>query len=605
MKKEDITKKINEYINDWQLSPQSAIMLNGEWGCGKTHYVKDYIKKLNHDGINRAWYISVFGLKNSDDLDNKLFEAAHPILSKNNQKILGISYNIIRGAVKHGFGFEMNDVFSEIITVTKDKNNNLSDCKIIFIDDVERTDIPLKELYGYFSELIDKDIRIVFIVHKDSITDKNDFEKLNEKLIFETYTMTPNYDEAIKYFWEEEFKQEKEKFTYLECRIKNIVKKLHQNNLRNVHRIIHKWKIFSRSLPESISNEKLYISDIFDEFIVFSIDYISHISDKAIDKDKHIENMKQIMKDFKSVSFVPEIKGANLWPHIIYEGRYDDSEWIHSQFVQNKKNYDNKKLEIEEDKKKAGSHLNKLKNLIYNESKQVSIKDDFEQMITEFNNGYYARFDEITAFISVYLEFMNEDILPKEHNEEKLIQTLETFIQNHREQIHALPGIENVRKENLMSVKNKKLQECIYNLFDLAQASVGYNQQNIFKEKEAFLNYITTDKTKALTDMQNVKFLEHLNLDDIFDWMGEDVKVHKSFLTFLKYRYRENIENQDMNKNDYSEIQYVEELGSKYDTLCKSLANNYRIDYRDFKYIHDEYINLIQYMRNQKNKSLN
>ena len=40
---EHIIYGLNLYITD--IDPQNAVLLKGDWGCGKTHFIKEWMKK--------------------------------------------------------------------------------------------------------------------------------------------------------------------------------------------------------------------------------------------------------------------------------------------------------------------------------------------------------------------------------------------------------------------------------------------------------------------------------------------------------------------------------------------------------------------------------
>ena len=98
-------------------------------------------------------------------------------------------------------------------------------------------------------------------------------------------------------------------------------------------------------------------------------------------------------------------------------------------------------------------------------------------------------------------------------------------------------------------------------------------------------------------------FVKKLNLDDVFIWLDDDVVNHKKLLNFLEFRYRINFANDELHESDYPEQEYVKILVEKYEEKCKSMAHNFRIDYREFKEILGRYRELNAYMERQINKN--
>ena len=229
MNNEKIMKKLDAYIDKWQENPQYAVMIAGEWGSGKTHFVREYIEKRN-DKDRLAWYISAFGVKSVDELDDRLFEAAHPIITdKNNKKWLALSYNVLRGAGKHKIGVDIKDFVQPILDIFSKKEDVYSNCQVLFVDDIERTNIPLKELFGYFSQIIDKETRVVFIANLEEFEKQDYYKELQEKLVIEIYKIEPDYESALNVFWQSELDN---KFPHLKVKAQNIAKKINDKNLR-------------------------------------------------------------------------------------------------------------------------------------------------------------------------------------------------------------------------------------------------------------------------------------------------------------------------------------------------------------------------------------
>ena len=584
-------------------------MIKGTWGCGKTHFVKQYVDKCNSELMGMAWYISAFGVKGSEDLDNRLFEVAHPIITnKSNKKIFSLSYNIMRGAVKHKLGIEVNDFFTPLLEMVTNEKTTSYNCKVLFVDDIERSNMPLKELLGYFSQSIDKDTRVVFIADEDKIPQKEEFKNLKEKLISETYNIEPEYETAIRSFFQDEIDSQ---FTYLQEKAVNLARELKIDNLRNVRRIIHRWSILVENLPADIKAEKSYIQDIFEEFFVLYSNFINKKYDEIYlqspDYSKTLQEMNDVWKEYNKTGsngghYYPELQGARIWPDVFMGGRYDDSSWLKDQFTDSHKQYTKKVQERENNRKEANRSLNKLKNIIYYNQNQGDIKRLFEAMEEDFSSGKYLRYDEIITFVQIYLTFMYDEILPAEYDVSKLVGKLNKLLSDHREEIYGLPGIEKASKESIMKVDDVSLQQCIEEALAAAQASARAKREGIFSNKEAFLAYIA-DRNKAVTEMTDINFLKKLNLDDVFIWLDDDIVNHKKLLNFLEFRYRINFANDELHESDYPEQEYVKILVEKYEEKCKSMAHNFRIDYREFKEILGRYRELNAYMERQINKN--
>ena len=84
-----------ESILDYIRKPYTdhAIMINGEWGSGKTYFwnnkVKNKIESIDINGKRyKTIYMSLYGISNLDDISKKIFIEMNPALNKSVKKIL-------------------------------------------------------------------------------------------------------------------------------------------------------------------------------------------------------------------------------------------------------------------------------------------------------------------------------------------------------------------------------------------------------------------------------------------------------------------------------------------------------------------------------------
>ena len=82
-----ITQEILRYIED--SSYDYAVLIDGEWGCGKTYYIKNSLIKdiVSHEGEKengrKVKYISLYGCKSVQDIqENLVWSVAEEICSR-------------------------------------------------------------------------------------------------------------------------------------------------------------------------------------------------------------------------------------------------------------------------------------------------------------------------------------------------------------------------------------------------------------------------------------------------------------------------------------------------------------------------------------------
>ena len=115
MDAKSIRERCLSYIDEWDSNPEYAILLTGAWGCGKTYFVQNLLKEQNKETPKLAWYISLFGVQNSVDIDARLFEAAHPIIGDvEKQEYFAVAFNVLRELQEQVEQLNKNKIHSDV-----------------------------------------------------------------------------------------------------------------------------------------------------------------------------------------------------------------------------------------------------------------------------------------------------------------------------------------------------------------------------------------------------------------------------------------------------------------------------------------------------------
>ena len=185
--------------------PDYAVLITGDWGSGKTHFIKKYLggnKKIVKDWLTDCekhivLYVSLFGAKSRADMDGRVLEKLHPILKSNKIKVFTSSFPIVGmiagasapvpgGAIigeRIGKDFQcFTDTFREsLLKETQEKDfKNL----VVVFDDVERADMPLPELLGYLNEYVEHlHVPCILIADENVWKEINESQKIHQKKI--------------------------------------------------------------------------------------------------------------------------------------------------------------------------------------------------------------------------------------------------------------------------------------------------------------------------------------------------------------------------------------------------------------------------------------
>lgn len=271
---------LKNYI-DSQIEPHFALLLKGEWGCGKTFFLDTVLEEKygeKYRGKKVIW-LSLYGLSNISQLNQKFYEACHPILT---HKVTKFALQIAKSAAKVSGGLDLtndnvNDIsFDFSLPEFQDDENNIKTKKLIVVDDIERCSIPPEEIFGYFSEFIlDKNLKAIFIGNTNRINsniekeqEKNSnakFNEIKEKIIGFEFSIEPEIEEAVKYFAQELKLDALETIMVSNCL--DIVYSFRFENLRIIRQSFYFLKqILSIFTNEEIENNQAYFTSIIRYF---------------------------------------------------------------------------------------------------------------------------------------------------------------------------------------------------------------------------------------------------------------------------------------------------------------------------------------------------
>ena len=191
---EDLVESILDYVRaDYT---DYAIMINGEWGSGKTyfwnHKVKDKIESLQINGKKyTAIYISLYGISNLEEISKKIFIETTQLMDKNMRKYMNATgQSTIPEYAKTGL--DMANLFG--VTQNGDKIDYgkffATDDKILCFDDLERANVDVIDILGYINNFVEHDhIKTIVICNEKELSTKLKNNNLEMKTFIATYIL--------------------------------------------------------------------------------------------------------------------------------------------------------------------------------------------------------------------------------------------------------------------------------------------------------------------------------------------------------------------------------------------------------------------------------
>lgn len=269
-------KEIEQIVTDYLDAEKTdyALMINGDWGCGKTYYIKrhlfaqitsidSHLKNDKDEPIKyEPLYISLYGIADIQDM-------LYKIQLELNSWMKSKAWGLFRGAINKAASVIGTDATKEdekeILSALSIKKN-----KVLFFDDLERIDtnkISFSSVLGQINHFTEQDNLKVIIVCNSSKTDEI-FNQINEKTIRFSCLYDPEigivYDQMITEYTQPYLDFLKEK-KHVIIEVFDIAK---YKNLRTLRFILD---IFQKIYTQTYQFE--YKDEILTRFLFFTCIY--------------------------------------------------------------------------------------------------------------------------------------------------------------------------------------------------------------------------------------------------------------------------------------------------------------------------------------------
>lgn len=212
---------LTEYANN--PDPQYAVMLKGRWGCGKTHFINQWLSeyknknaKKDEDMIDlKPIYVSLYGMNNISEIRTAIDREVNPFFySKTGKVIKGVAKILGKVVLKTNIDFNGsnndNTTFTgsidSLALFKKDNEDVVKGIRFIVFDDFERCQIEMKQLLGFINYFVEHCDCKVVVIGDDSRLDKESkrvLDEFKEKTVGREFEINPDDEDAIDYFLQE------------------------------------------------------------------------------------------------------------------------------------------------------------------------------------------------------------------------------------------------------------------------------------------------------------------------------------------------------------------------------------------------------------------
>lgn len=337
---EENNKSLVDYLNyfcNLDYSLNYAVLINGDWGIGKTFFIKSFIRK-NSSQFN-FFYVSLYGLTTHDSINNQLYKISHPFTSSYEFKLFS---SILKKILHSKTAVDLDiKIFDEDSSNPSKRSTSIdfnSPRNIIIFDDIERCKMPINDVLGYINYFVEHtSCKVIVICDESKLiekkSEKENYLFIKEKTIGKTFNFTPNTQQALHEFISEQ-KAPKINDVYfkniqkiLECYEKSDIK-----NLRSLRCCLFDFSKLYDDLPHDLKENSQFIDDFLYIFIVIfmgiktGIINTIHIEkcdmknlflDHNNEERKIIEEFSSYINKHSNLSYLDLVLSNSAWVHLI------------------------------------------------------------------------------------------------------------------------------------------------------------------------------------------------------------------------------------------------------------------------------------------------
>lgn len=287
--------------------PDYAVMINGDWGCGKTFFVKQWLKAYNEpeagdDQITlKPIFVSLYGVSEEKQITEAIDRKLHPLIYSKGARYAKKFFNLLGKVILRTDldidGDNKDDAtlsFSlDSLSVFESENNMISGTKFLVFDDLERCLIEPKHLLGYLNNFVEHcHCHVVVIGDEDKLNEtyKEQLNTFKEKTIGREFKLKADVNSAVDYFLDDDL---------LVCDwlkgqrafVIEVFKATQTINLRILRQCLYDFDVQFRQLDnELVSKDTYVLKQLLASYIVVYCEY----------KGKNRELMKKWQNSYGS-----------------------------------------------------------------------------------------------------------------------------------------------------------------------------------------------------------------------------------------------------------------------------------------------------------------
>jgi hypothetical protein len=577
---------LNQIIDNYLQSEETyALQIDGEWGVGKTYFIKNNVLEKLKEKNNYPVYFSAYGFNNLNDLKKELFYQIISALSSNknilasisklNKKFKKFSSVLDDGKLK-SIGL-ISDWILESYNNAKLDSSVSEQSVVIFIDDLERIskEIDLKDLLGFvLNELLEKmKCKVIFLSNSSEIPNSMEFKKIKEKVISRTvkfkYDMSTIEAMVLKAS-RNNFIQDNSSWIRIVLESQQAISEKKGINMRTLFSIIEIFDFVESKLLVEINKlksndlKKMIRKSIFLNIFVITNEYkLGNID------EENLKSLNELLDTRNFSYYLREGENKTIKERIIDQyhnhcKEFDEyifySEYINTYILSGYMDQNNFTSIWENTffpKSKEISNLNRLND--FRRLTDVELKKIQQNILKDVEDNRF-NFKELVTVYGQLNQFEKMDLIFLDNNYSRIIESklLDLY---HSESVNdnwdsvdifSMSGFSNIKNEKpelfdafkkidneIVEEKMKIFLDSLFNekyevLRNLKQSGFLI-KNNIFKamlDADSISRYIVTDNNKADLLWQYINS-EYLRINNAKDFHAGEIEDIKLFLKII------------------------------------------------------------------------
>ncbi|WP_414620820.1 P-loop NTPase fold protein [Calothrix sp. CCY 0018] len=295
-----INSHIEEYLDYYcKLShaPGFAVLLKGQWGCGKTWFIEKYRDKLKAKK-QKCLYVSLNGITSFTEIGEAFLQQLNPFWASKEMAIVRkVSGGLFKGLLKGTLKIDLNNDGKDdgtwsfgIPDINVPEYLKITNETILIFDDLERCKIDISNLLGYINNFVEHDdLKVIIVANEDELlkpdinnsrsdnsskdNSSTSYKVIKEKLIGKTFAVSLDFEGALESFIAIVENSCASQFLSNNIELIEILyQKANYENLRCLRQIILDFDRIYEVLPEKATSKPEILQDILKVLMAFSIE---------------------------------------------------------------------------------------------------------------------------------------------------------------------------------------------------------------------------------------------------------------------------------------------------------------------------------------------